>query len=400
MTSRTIALLSALNVASAGRPSVALPTADIPASSKLGSRILSSSRQLDNNDNQSWIAGYSIRFEKCATSEEYYGGSFGGEENNDNQNNYNYNGMYKQRLVHYKLCPTGNCDTCSGGADYVIDMGLFVEAFIESKLEAQEYNCEQVKENCYYDDEYQCYAQAGLDYCMDDENENNNNNENQVEFQLEDAAECQELEVDEEALQYFYYSQQSGNDDQQNYNYNQNGNQNQEMKLYMGPYCSDDGQNIFLATFMDEMCQYPTPAGTYEKFSYGQALPYSEDSLIDSDCLSCKEPQDQDQNNQDDQEDEDEVIEMCERLYEDAGKCESGLSTGVTYYPNTYACEFIETLQAPGGITSESTFAASKVFAGIFAATTLVLAGVAYAFHTKGKRNNVDLSSSGGGALA
>ena len=47
------------------------------------------------------------------------------------------------------------CSTDSGGADYVIDMGLFVEAFIESKMEAQEYNCEQAKDNCYYDDEYQ-----------------------------------------------------------------------------------------------------------------------------------------------------------------------------------------------------------------------------------------------------
>ena len=152
---RTIAFLSALNAASAA---VEIPTADIPATSKLGSRILSASRQLDGNDNFSWIAGYSIKFEKCATSDEYYGGYFGGDNNNgDNDNNrQNYNGMYKQRLVHYKLCPTGSCDTgCTGGADYVIDMNVFVEAYIESKVEAQEYACEQVMENCYYDDEYQ-----------------------------------------------------------------------------------------------------------------------------------------------------------------------------------------------------------------------------------------------------
>ena len=62
--------------------------------------------------------------------------------------------MYQQRLVHFKLCPTGNCDSCSNGADYVIDMNAFVEAYIESKLDAQEYNCEMVRENCYNDDEY------------------------------------------------------------------------------------------------------------------------------------------------------------------------------------------------------------------------------------------------------
>jgi len=309
--------------------------------------------------------------------------------------------------VHYKLCPTGSCDTCSGGADYVIDMGLFVEAFIESKLEAQEYNCEQVKENCYYDDEYQCYAQAGLDYCMDNDNENNNQN-GQVEFQLEDAAECGELEVDDEALQYYYYQQggnnNNNNNNQQNYNYNNNNNnnggENQEMKLYVGPYCSANGKNIFLGTFMDEMCTYPAPTGTYEKFSYGQALPYSADNIIDSNCLSCKEPQDQNDNNDGDQDDEDEVLEVCERLYEDAGKCESGLDSGVTYYPNTYACEFIQTLKAPGKMSgTTSKVAASKVFAGLFAATTVVFAGVAYVLYNKARRNNVDLSS-GGGTLA
>ena len=113
MTLRTAALFSALHVASAGRPPIALPTADIPAASKLGARVLAASRQLDGNDNFAWIAGYSIKFEKCASSEEYYGSSFGGENDNDNNNNQNgYNGMYQQRLVHYKLCPTGACDTC------------------------------------------------------------------------------------------------------------------------------------------------------------------------------------------------------------------------------------------------------------------------------------------------
>jgi len=391
----TTALLSALVTVSAASQPVELPTADIPATSKLGSRILSFSRQLDGNDNFSWIAGYSIRFEKCATSEEYYGGYFGGEDNGDRNN---YNGMYAQRLVHYKLCPTGLCDTCSGGADYVIDMGLFVEAFIESKLDAQEYNCEQVRENCYYDDEYQCYAQAGLDYCMDDENENNQ--DGQMEFNLEEAAECRELEVDDEALQWYYYNQQQENN-QQNYNYNQNNGQNQ-MQLFLGPYCSDDGKNIFLGVFHDEMCSYPAPAGTYEKFSYGQALPYSEENLIDSDCISCKEPQNQDDQNNGDQDDEDEVLEICERLYEDAGKCESGLEDGVTYYPNTYACDFIATLKVPGKMSGSkrSTASASKVFAGIFAATTVVLGGLAYFFYKQARRNNVNLSSREGGTMA
>merc|ERR1719148_95143 len=403
---RSIAFLSALKAASAGK-AVEVPTANIPATSKLGSRILSASRQLDGGDDEySWIAGYSLKFQKCATSDDYYGGYFGGEENGGG-NQANYNGMYKQRLVHYKLCPTGTCDSgCDNGADYVIDMGLFVEAYIESKLDAQEYNCEMVRENCYYDDEYQCYAQAGLDYCMDNDNNNNNGNNGQQQFQLEDAMECQELEVDDEALQYYYYQQSGNNNGQYNNNgNNNNNNNNQEMKLYVGPYCSSNGKQIYLGTFMDETCSYPAPSGTYENFNYGQALPYSADnkeSLIDDDCVSCKEPQDQDDQNDGDQDDADEALEVCERLYEDAGKCESGLESGVTYYPNTYSCDFIETLQAPGKMAGESgsSIAASKVFAGLFAATTVLFAGVSYHLYQKTSRSNVNLNSQGTGALA
>lgn len=401
---RTIAILSALKAASASK-AVELPNTDIPATSKLGSRILSASRQLDGNDDFSWVAGYSIKFEKCATSDEYYGGYFGGEENqggNDNNDGRQYyNGMYKQRLVHYKLCPTGSCDSgCDGGADYVIDMNVFVEAFIESKLDAQEYNCEMVKENCYYDDEYTCYANAGLDYCGDNDNNNGNGQE---QFQLEDAIECQELDVDDEALQYYYYQQQQGNsnnNNQQQYYNGNNNNQNQEMKLYVGPYCSANGQNIYLGTFMDETCSYPAPAGTFEQFNYGQALPYSSDNLIDDNCVSCKEPADEDENNNGDNDDEDEVLEICERIYEDAGKCESGLASGVTYYPNTYSCDFIDGLKAPGSMTKSSiSVSASKIFVGLFAATTVVFGGVSYYLYQKVDRSNVDLSSSGG-ALA
>jgi len=150
----TAFLLSAAGVASAGK-SVEVPTNDIAASSPLGNRILSAARLLENNNNNnnnfSWISGYSIRFEKCATSDEYYGGYFGNNNNKNNNNRQNFNGLYQQRLVHFKLCPTGSCSasaSCSNGADYVIDMNEFVDAYIDSKLTAQQYNCEAVRENC------------------------------------------------------------------------------------------------------------------------------------------------------------------------------------------------------------------------------------------------------------
>lgn len=239
---------------------------------------------------------------------------------------------------------------------------------------------------------------AGLDYC-EEEQENQNG---QRQFQLEEATECRELDVDEDAVSYYYYQQnQNGNggNDAQYYQGQQNGGQ--EMRLFVGPYCSADGSKILLGTFMDEMCSYTAPAGAYEKFNYGAELPYSSESLIESSFISCKEPQDANDQNNGDQQDEDEVLEICERLYEDAGKCESGLADGVTYYPNTYGCDFIKTLQKPGkmnGASSSST-SASKVFAGLFAATTIVLGGVAYYLFQKSKRANVELNSEDG-ALA
>ena len=255
------------------------------------------------------------------------------------------------------------------------------------------------------DDSLRCYVSAGLDYCEDYNNKNNNNNNNNnngVQFNLQEAVECRELDVDNDALQYYYYNQ-GVNANQQQYYYGQQNNngqqQNQEMKLFVGPYCSANGKSIFIGTFMDEACSYPAPAGTYEKFSYGQALPYSSTSLVETNCISCKEPQEY--NNNGDQQDEDKIVEVCEQLYESSGKCEDKLASGTTYYPNTYGCDYIKSLHAPGKTsTSKSSVHASTVFAVLFAATTIALAGFAYYLREKVNRTSVDLSKEDGGALA
>eukprot|EP00804_Cyclotella_cryptica_P029510 CCRYP_011309-RA/>CCRYP_011309-RA protein AED:0.05 eAED:0.05 QI:216/1/1/1/1/0.66/3/1144/127 len=116
----TALFLSAISASTATQ----VDTSDIPASSKMGSRLLSKARMLENNNNNgdiSWISGYSLKFEKCATSNDYYGGYFGGNGNNNNQNQNNrngYNGMYQQRLVHFKLCPSSSCSSCDGQSNY------------------------------------------------------------------------------------------------------------------------------------------------------------------------------------------------------------------------------------------------------------------------------------------
>lgn len=120
----------------------------------------------DNNnqqaDNTSWMVDYSLKFDKCATTNEYYGGYFGGNNNGrQNQNNNNnggnnnrngYNGLYEQRLVHFKLCPTSTCGKgCAGGADYVVDMNEYVTTYFEYKAELLRARCETAKANCVCD---------------------------------------------------------------------------------------------------------------------------------------------------------------------------------------------------------------------------------------------------------
>ena len=135
----------------------------IRANSKMGRSLMSKarhvggSRQLEQGDDgTSWVANYSLRFEKCATTTDYYGGYFGGDDNqggNDNNNNNRYN-LYEQRLVHFKLCPSDTCGKgCSGGGDYVVDMNEFVMSYIEYKEELKEAQCETAIGNC---QQYDC----------------------------------------------------------------------------------------------------------------------------------------------------------------------------------------------------------------------------------------------------
>ena len=217
---------------------------------------------------------------------------------------------------------------------------------------------------------------------------------------MQEAVQCAELrDYDKDTLNYWLYQQGNQNANAYYYN-NQNNNNNQnEVKLSIGPYCSDDGKSIFLGVFMDETCSNPAPTGIYEKLSYGQVLPYSTESLVANNCWSCKEPADYNNQNNNDQQDADALLEVCENVYAEAGKCETGLADGVTYYKNTYGCSYIATLHAPGKKTHSSmSVPTSKIFTGLFAVTTLVFGGVAYYLYQKVRRQKVNLS--GGGNMA
>jgi len=100
------------------------------------------------------------------------------------------------------------------------------------------------------------------------------------------------------------------------------------------------------------------------------------------------------QNNQNDQQDEDEVVEMCEMVYEQAGKCEANLGINDA---NNNGCNYMDGISIfrrdgqviMRDLTSSS---AANVFIGLFAATFAAAGAYAYYLKTKLDRAKINLS--------
>lgn len=162
-----------------------LPSNDIAANSELGNRLLKSAtvvkeaRHLEQGDRDvTFIANYNLKYLGCSSLASMSGEGGGGDEGV----------LYTQHLVRFALCPD-SCSSCANGGEYVVNMMEFVDTYTESILEAQEYACEMVRENCYCDNandddvcEAQCYATAGLDYCIE--------YEGQEAFEIQEYLEC------------------------------------------------------------------------------------------------------------------------------------------------------------------------------------------------------------------
>ena len=272
---RTAALLAFVAGASAKS---FIPEADIKAESALGKKLMSKARQLEQNNQEqehdpSWMVNYSIKYLSCAslpTLREEGGGDEGI--------------LYNQNLVKFALCPSDSCDSCSNGqAQYVVNMMDFVDIYTEMKLTEQEMACENMREygcNCENanDDEAcenACYANAGMEYCIE--------YEGQEEFEIQRYLECAELEAGENNN-----NNGNGNYYQQN---NNNGNVNMNWQYYVGMACSEsDGKSINLAVYTDAGCSQKAGSGIYEALNYGNSLPFENEPIVSlNDCISCQQ---------------------------------------------------------------------------------------------------------------
>ena len=152
-----------------------VPDFSIPTTSNAGKRLLSKARKLEdgnqnqNQDDASWMAGYSIKYDSCSSLIQVREEGGGDEEGI----------LYAQNLVKFVVCKgTSGCGGCgSGAAQYVVNMQEFVQTYTQMKEEMQEQACETVKDSCYCenanDDEYcenQCYKDAGMSQCIQYDN--------------------------------------------------------------------------------------------------------------------------------------------------------------------------------------------------------------------------------------
>jgi len=393
----TLAVLSAALGLSSAKKTMkdVTPKSSISATSKVGEKVLSKARRLENDDNEeidyTWVANMSLKFQGC-----YHTQTWNGEADGDEDIK-----ISTQRLVRFRLCPTSECTMesasgCSSGyGDYIIGMDQYLEAYFEAIEQDQEYSCDYEKEygDCICEDtgddgfdeeicEYDCYMGKGMEYCVDGNPYNDDEEEEEEEMELREMAECKELEID--------------NGDRRRLD-----EEEEEVQYFVGAYCSDSGASIHLGVFTEESCsQFADEYGgaaTYEQLTSGKTLPYASSTMIGTECMSCKEPVDANDGNDNDQEDEDEVKESCEQLYEESGKCEQGLSDSIQY-PNNYGCNYMEgiTIVRKNGVVVRgpgSKNSTASVFIGLFACSFVVLGGYAYYLKTKLDRAKVNLVS-------
>jgi len=312
-----------------------------------------------NDIDNSYIAGYSVKFQGCHHVQQWNDDADGEEDIK----------IMTQRLVRFRMCPADTCSSTStkgcdsNYGDYLVDMETYVEAYM-TQMQQQYMN-----NNQYY-------------------NNNNggralNNNDNKYNMNFEDYLQCQEMEMNDRQRQRARELRKLNNNygNQYYYNYNNNGN---DIKYYVGPYCAEQGGEIRLGVFYDDTCTVAAEDGAemFQMVHNGMALPYSEQSIVNLGCLSCGGYG--------------EVNELCETLYEVAGKCETKMSV---YYPNESACSYIEgikVIREDGVIRTSATrkSTAAAVTTGIFLTAALLLSGYVYYLRTKLGRARINLAAS------
>jgi len=349
----------------------------ISSKSKMGKTLMSKARRVeDGQADAEWMTDYSLQFTGCHHVSQWNSEADGEDEAR----------VSTMRLAKFRLCPTNSCSTggCSAGyGNYIVDLDEFLASYLENKQEQQEAQCEDLKENtcsCDNDDGNDnfdedecyntCYENNNMSDCIEQEND-------------------QYYEADAEAGDYIGCAAYNPNGRR----LEDGGNGDDDVEFYMGAYCAAQGGQVKLGLFTDDSCT-EFDGGDYLS-AYGTNAQYDGNTnLIDQECWSCAEEAGQDEyyNAQY------EVNEMCETVYEEAGKCETNLNTGEYYQElNENACSYIEGIQTTtaSGIINGGSAGGNGVataFIWMFTTSFVLLGSYVYYLKTKLDRGRINLS--------
>ena len=332
----------------------------IKADSALGTKLLSHARLLNEEAVEAtWVAGYSLKFQGCYNVKQW---NEDADENNDVR-------IMTKSLVRFRLCPSSGCSAqkaagcTSGYGDYIIDMKTFIKSYYEVKKQLDEENCATMFNNCDCANaenqeycQYDCAVAAEMTQCVDRNPYEEGEGEAAAEMAIDNYLECGRLEG--------YQANNGGNQG--------NGNENaaaeeeaagegeeaagegeeavdngerllQENQYFLGPYCANQGGAILMGLFTEDTCtQFADETAGKTVFTEltGQALPFSDTSIVGMDCISCLGESNEEEVEGEVQEGA--VGEQCAILYSTAGKCESSLPDGIAEFKNTNGCSFID----------------------------------------------------------
>eukprot|EP00985_Skeletonema_marinoi_P030956 scaffold35016_cov92-Skeletonema_marinoi.AAC.1 len=301
-------------------PKVSANTAASAYTAKLvrGAKVMRSLEGQQQEDGGIDLTNYSIKFEKCQFVKEFAGEEGGGED-----------GQFLQtkRFIIFRLCPNNSCGSCNYDfGEYLVDLETYLQATTEFVEEKQQAMCETCNG---------CYDQAYNNDGGDDNNGDNQNDCSGIDVST-CYEECQNIE-NMENNGYLDASEFIECQALENNNNNNNG-----VAYYAGAMCASSGSRIKIGVFTDEDCSILAENMDVESMLYGDngamKLSYHKIKSVfpESDCVaSCLQEEEQDENNDGNNYQAAETAEICQTLYEAAGKCESihGFSA-MKYYNN------------------------------------------------------------------
>jgi len=361
-------------------------SSELTTHSEFGRKLVSSARRLEDEDDDavdySWMTEYSLKFQGCHHVKTWNGDAEEGEVK-----------IQTTRLVRYRLCPTRKCSqrTSSGCnkdfGDYIVDVYGYVSAYTQALRKQDEYVCQSYLYNhCDCEDsddkgddfdkdmcEYQCYKKAGKKSCIENNPYNDDDDQNQ--------------ELDDRTLEQYYqgctqFEMEGG----------RRLEQEEDQTYYIGLYCADQGGSIFLGMFTDDKCTNfaDKNAGrtTYKELTNNQILPYSDYSMVKSDCVSCKDQEQRNEGENDDKAEDEAISESMLEVYQSSGKCETQMEDSGPSTLNKKACYYMEGIAIirKDGIIDTSFSRPNKVasfFIFLFAVSFVLLGAIIYYFRMK-----------------